>query len=42
MFFRMAVALEVLAERKGWPERISGFSDRRLKSPRAAADAAFN
>jgi hypothetical protein len=38
MLVRMAVCLEVLAERKSWPERITGLPDR---SPRAEAEAAF-
>jgi hypothetical protein len=42
MLMRMAVALEVLAERRGWPERIHGLPDRQQKSPRAVAEAVFN
>jgi hypothetical protein len=38
MFFRMAVALEVLAERKGWPERIAGLPDARQRR-RATVEA---
>ncbi len=41
MLVRMAVALEVLAERKGWPERIPGLPDRQ-RLPRAAAEALFD
>jgi hypothetical protein len=40
MLVRMAVALEVLAER-GWPEKIAGMPNKRPSSPRAAAEAAF-
>ena len=39
MLFRMAVALEVLAERKGWPDKIAGLPDR---SPRSEAEAVFD
>ena len=39
MFVRMAVCLEVLAERRGWPERIAGLPDR---TRRADAEAVFS
>jgi hypothetical protein len=34
MLHRTAVMLEIAAERKGWPDRITGLSDRRAIPPR--------
>jgi hypothetical protein len=40
MLRRIAVMLEIAAERKGWPDRIVGLPDK-TRSPRAEAEAAF-
>ncbi len=39
MLVRMAIALEVLAERRGWPDRIVGLPDT-TRSRRKAVDVA--
>jgi hypothetical protein len=42
MLLRTAVMLEIAAERKGWPDRITGLPDKAPRSPRAAAEAVFD
>ncbi len=42
MLIRMAVCLEVLAEYRGWPERVADLPDRAPRSRRAEAEAVFD
>jgi hypothetical protein len=43
MLLRTAIALEIAADRKGWPDRIRGLPDRGPKAAaREAAEAAFD
>jgi hypothetical protein len=41
MLYRTAVMLEIAAEKRGWPDHITGLPDW-TRSPRGEAEAVFN